>query len=54
MFDETNLIHSCSRADAIRDGVLIDVTMTDRHPDAALALLRAALWAPEDDFAQPR
>jgi hypothetical protein len=24
-----------------------------RYPDAALALLRSALWVPEDDLAQP-
>jgi hypothetical protein len=30
MFDESDLIHSYSRADALRDGVLIDVSATAR------------------------
>ncbi len=45
MFDETDLIHSYTRADALRDGVLIDVTATAaeagfRWPVA----LTAAAW----------
>src|SRR5580700_9602633 len=31
MFDDADLIHSYSRAEAIRDGVLIDVTPTARE-----------------------
>ena len=44
MFEEADLIHSYTRADALRDGVLIDVSPTAReagfrHP---VALTRAA------------
>jgi hypothetical protein len=31
MFENADLIHRCSRTDAIRDGVLIDVTETARE-----------------------
>jgi hypothetical protein len=44
MFEEADLIHSYTRADALRDGVLVDVSATAReaglrHP---VALTRAA------------
>jgi hypothetical protein len=31
MFDESDLIHSYTRADALRDGVLIDVSATAKE-----------------------
>ena len=44
MFEEADLIHSYSRADALRDGVLIDVSATAREAGFKfpVALTRAA------------
>jgi hypothetical protein len=44
MFDERDLIHSYSRAQAIADGVLIDVSATAREAGirCPVALTRAA------------
>jgi hypothetical protein len=44
MFEEADLIHRYSRADAFRDGVLIDVTATAREAGirSSVALTRAA------------
>ena len=44
MFEEADLIHSYSRADALRDGVLIDVSPTAREAGFKfpVALTRAA------------
>jgi len=44
MFDEADLIHRYSRADALRDGVLVDVSETAREADIRypVALTRAA------------
>jgi hypothetical protein len=46
MFENTDLIHRYSRADAIRDGVLIDVTATAREAGIRWPVaLTAAVWA---------
>jgi hypothetical protein len=44
MFEEADLIHSYTRADALRDGVLIDVSPTAREAGIRypVALTRAA------------
>src|SRR5262249_57157129 len=44
MFDEADLIHRYSRADALRDGGLVDVSETAREADIRypVALTRAA------------
>src|SRR4051812_8183168 len=44
MFENADLIHSYSRADALRDGVLIDVSLTAREAGIRwpVALTRAA------------
>ncbi len=44
MFDDADLIHSYTRADALRDGVLVDVTATAREAGFRfpVALTRAA------------
>jgi hypothetical protein len=45
MFDEADLIHSYSRADAIRDGVLIDVSAVAREAGIRYPVaLTAAAW----------
>ena len=45
MFEETDLIHRYSRADALRDGVLIDVSATAREAGIRWpAALTAATW----------
>ena len=46
MFDESNIIHRYSRADAIRDGVLIDVSAVAREAGFKYPVaLTAAAWA---------
>ena len=46
MFEEADLIHRYSRADAIRDGVLVDVTETAREAGFKWPVaLTAAVWA---------
>jgi hypothetical protein len=46
MFEEADLIHRYSRADAIRDGVLIDVSETAREAGFKWPVaLTAAVWA---------
>jgi hypothetical protein len=46
MFEEADLIHRYSRADALRDGVLIDVSATAREAAFKYAVaLTAAAWA---------
>ena len=37
MFEEADLIHRYSRADALRDGVLIDVSETAHSPSRVLS-----------------
>ena len=45
MFEDADLIHRYSRADAIRDGVLIDVTEAAREAGFKLPVaLTAAAW----------
>ena len=45
MFDNDDLIHAYSRADAIRDGVLIDVSQTAREAGFAYPVaLTRAVW----------
>jgi hypothetical protein len=45
MFDNADLIHRYSRADAIRDGVLIDVTPTAREAGFRFPVaLTSAAW----------
>jgi hypothetical protein len=45
MFEETDLIHRYSRADAIRDGVLIDVSTTAREAGFRYPVaLTCAVW----------
>src|SRR6516225_304194 len=46
MFENTDLIHRYSRADALRDGVLIDVSATAREAGFKYPVaLTAAAWA---------
>src|SRR5207237_8637716 len=46
MFDEADLIHRYSRADALRDGVLIDVSETAKEAGIRYPVaLTAAAWA---------
>jgi hypothetical protein len=46
MFEHNDLIHSYSRADAIHDGVLIDVSATAREAGFKYPVaLTAAVWA---------
>ncbi len=46
MFDNEGLVHRYTRADAIRDGVLIDVTATAREAGFKFPVaLTAAVWA---------
>jgi hypothetical protein len=46
MFEDADLIHSYSRADAIRDGVLIDVSETAKEAGFKFPVaLTAAVWA---------
>jgi hypothetical protein len=46
MFENTDLIHRYTRADAIRDGVLIDVSVTAREAGFRWPVaLTAAAWA---------
>jgi hypothetical protein len=46
MFDEADLIHRYTRADALRDGVLIDVSATAKEAGICLPVaLTAAVWA---------
>jgi hypothetical protein len=46
MFDESDLVYRYSRADAIRDGVLIDVTATAREAGFKYPVaLTSAAWA---------
>jgi hypothetical protein len=46
MFEHNDLIHSYSRADAIRDGVLIDVSANAREAGFRFPVaLTAAVWA---------
>jgi hypothetical protein len=46
MFEEADLIHRYTRADAIRDGVLIDVSETAREAGSKWPVaLTAAVWA---------
>ncbi|MCI0460334.1 MAG: hypothetical protein L0Z62_25555 [Gemmataceae bacterium] len=46
MFEEADLIHRYSRADALRDGVLIDVSPTAREAGFKYPVaLTAAAWA---------
>jgi hypothetical protein len=45
MFDGADLIHRYSRADALRDGVLIDATATAREAGLRWPVaLTAAVW----------
>jgi hypothetical protein len=45
MFENADLIHSYSRADALRDGVLIDVSATAREAGVRWPVaLTAAVW----------
>jgi hypothetical protein len=46
MFDNADLIHRYTRADALRDGVLIDVTTTAKEAGFKYSVaLTAAAWA---------
>jgi hypothetical protein len=46
MFDRTDLIHRYTRADALRDGVLIDVSATAREAGILFPVaLTSAAWA---------
>jgi hypothetical protein len=45
MFENADLIHSYSRADALRDGVLIEVTETAREAGSRFPVaLTLAVW----------
>jgi hypothetical protein len=45
MFEEADLIYSYTRADALRDGVLIDLTATAREAGICWPVaLTAAAW----------
>ncbi len=46
LFENADLIHSYSRADAIKDGVLLDVTQTAKEAGFKFPVaLTAAVWA---------
>ncbi|HJT79458.1 MAG TPA: DUF6573 family protein [Gemmataceae bacterium] len=45
MFDESDLIHRCTRAEALRDGVLIDVSATAKEAGIRYPVaLTRAVW----------